>query len=744
MQQLKHSLLLWLLFLLFGCKAFAQDTLDVMFYNIWDYPRSSAIVNRADTLAKIFDYRLPDIIGICELTDSIGADAILNQSLNVGGVTDYARGTFTTNQSPASGFLHNMLYYNSTKLTLHSESEIVTLTRDINKYVLYPNTAGLAFGDTVWLDVFVAHLKAGSSNSDEVLRDSAVAALMTALDAENTNRNRILMGDFNTQTSSDDSYVRMTTGSWPFIDPINTPGSWHNNPSFAAVHTQCPRTTSFGGSAGGGMDDRYDFIMINAEIQNATMDVGYVPGSYEALGNDGNIFNDAINDPANTAAPMDLLNALLYMSDHVPVCAKFALTDTVIQPPLVIDSLGGSSIVISEFMYNDPGGGSDALEFIELLNTDTLGINLNGYSFHGVTYTFPDTVLMPKEYIVVASNADSFATVFGFTPFDWPGGGTNALSNGGEDIVLYDDMGNTVDSVDYESAFPWDSNASGQGPSLALCNVFSDNKDPINWRTSTYFWTIYEGDSLFATPGFGECIENCARDVFEPNDFPTNLPIIPEIDIYKNAHLCDGQDLDWYAFEVTGADDNNVAIKLSAMEVDMGLELYNSSFLALPILTSYNDGLSPEQVIVNDLSAGVYYIRIIPQDGFASYSPYVLKLMQRNERFTSGGLIRMEEGEESVSTFTEGNELSKVDAFSDIRMYPNPTTDQLTIAFPSQPESVAIVVQNIYGQTVQSLSYNQLTDRSLNLSMGDLPTGLYMVVVQVDGREKVAQRIQVE
>ena len=46
------------------------------------------------------------------------------------------------------------------------------------------------------------------------------------------------------------------------FDPINRIGHWHNNSSFADVHTQSPRTSSFGGGANGGMDDRLSLIHI--------------------------------------------------------------------------------------------------------------------------------------------------------------------------------------------------------------------------------------------------------------------------------------------------------------------------------------------------------------------------------------------------------------------------------------------------------------------------------------------------
>ena len=50
------------------------------------------------------------------------------------------------------------------------------------------------------------------------------------------------------------------------FDPINRIGHWHNNSSFADVHTQSPRTSSFGGGANGWMDDRFDWLLVSAQF----------------------------------------------------------------------------------------------------------------------------------------------------------------------------------------------------------------------------------------------------------------------------------------------------------------------------------------------------------------------------------------------------------------------------------------------------------------------------------------------
>lgn len=58
-----------------------------------------------------------------------------------------------------------------------------------------------------------------------------------------------------------------------------------------------------------------------------TRSLQYIPASFNVIGNDGNHRNLAITDPPiNTSVPPDVLNALYYMSNHLPVSVKVAVT----------------------------------------------------------------------------------------------------------------------------------------------------------------------------------------------------------------------------------------------------------------------------------------------------------------------------------------------------------------------------------------------------------------------------------
>jgi hypothetical protein len=134
----------------------------------------------------------------------------------------------------------------------------------------------------------------------------------------------MVIGDFNIYYSDEPAYQRLLnqTNSGYVLDPIDSPGNWHNNISFADIHCQSTRTRQFGGGANGGMDDRFDMILISQPIQSIER-IKYVSGTYTSYGNDGNHFNDSINAPPNTAVSQEIADALHYASDHIPIYAKF-------------------------------------------------------------------------------------------------------------------------------------------------------------------------------------------------------------------------------------------------------------------------------------------------------------------------------------------------------------------------------------------------------------------------------------
>ncbi|MFD0861906.1 T9SS type A sorting domain-containing protein [Sungkyunkwania multivorans] len=337
----------------------AQDTIKTMFYNLLNFPSTQP--SRVSHLDAILDDIQPDLFLVCELENEQGGEFLFDNALqNV--TNDYIMAPFVSNQSTGNQ-LQQLAFYNKNKLILDNattlQSDIVTTDlRDINRYSFILNTADAAT-NPIYLEVFVTHLKAGNGAIDPnnaIRRELEVQALMDYLNTNATtfsNRYILFAGDFNVYTSAEGAYQlildSMNNNSIDFIDPINRPGAWNNNSSFQDIHTQSAFSSNSHmldengdpDGAQGGMDDRFDFIMISDNLLgNAELE--YVPNSYIAYGNNGNCFNDNVNDTNCTGTfSQTIRNHLFNFSDHLPVVMELQ-TD---QQLLSVDEVGEVSTV---------------------------------------------------------------------------------------------------------------------------------------------------------------------------------------------------------------------------------------------------------------------------------------------------------------------------------------------------------------------------------------------------------------
>ncbi|MFN3556109.1 MAG: T9SS type A sorting domain-containing protein [Bacteroidales bacterium] len=310
----------------------AQDTIRIMQYNLMFYglytdfcTAANNNVNSKDQyLRTILGHYKPDIFAVNELgRGAHNLTRIRDNVLNIEGVDyfDYAEYTNTGN-----GWFANGLFYDTRKFGLRNEVIVSTLLRDINLYTLYYKSEDLEHGaDTVFLTCIVAHLKAGNSATDQQTRTAMVNNALSYLQTHNYSGNILFMGDFNMKSSFEEAYQRMINNSNEnirFFDPINVSGQWGNNPAMAPYHTQSPRTGTHDCFVTGGLDDRYDFILATRPVIEGTHGLKYNQGSYRAMGQDGNRYNQSLISPPNHSEPPEVIQALYDMSDHLPVVMK--------------------------------------------------------------------------------------------------------------------------------------------------------------------------------------------------------------------------------------------------------------------------------------------------------------------------------------------------------------------------------------------------------------------------------------
>jgi len=320
--KIRSGFLLPILVLFLQGKVVAQDTIKVMWYNVLNYPDINSA--RISYLQTIVQHVKPDVFVVCELTSASGASNILNQALNVG-TSSYAMVNYVN--SPDD---ENMLYYNTEKLGFVRQEEITTSLRNINEYVMYYKDPSLtSTSDTAYLYMYACHLKAGNTSQDAAERAGETAVLRSYLNTRPYAENTIVGGDMNIYYSSETAYQNLVGPTQANLhDPIG-PGNYHANPAFAIHHTQSTRIDQIDGGSTGGMDDRFDMMLFSDDVLFGQKGVQFIPGSYRAIGQDGNHYNMALNTPVNNSEPANIINALYYMSDHLPIYMELLVGETV-------------------------------------------------------------------------------------------------------------------------------------------------------------------------------------------------------------------------------------------------------------------------------------------------------------------------------------------------------------------------------------------------------------------------------
>ena len=319
--------------------SFAQDvdTLRIMHYNILNYRNTTnqctETTNSASYkeghLSTISAYVMPDVITINEMgAHWLNPNKLLSNAFNTKGISHFEQMEFANNSFSS---LTNMLFYNRDVLSKYKQDVIKKsvsgdeLVRVTDVYTLFYNDEyGISRGDTTFITFIVTHLKAGSTSDDKIERAEMTEAIMAYLKDHKSNHSYFLCGDLNIQTSAEACYknlVEATDQRLKFVDPVDAAGSWNNNSNYANLHTQSTHVSDTRGGcfSGGGMDDRFDFILCGKEVMDATYRVSYIPGTYNALGQDSRRFNGDMRSPSNNLIPTSVSEALYETSDHLPV-----------------------------------------------------------------------------------------------------------------------------------------------------------------------------------------------------------------------------------------------------------------------------------------------------------------------------------------------------------------------------------------------------------------------------------------
>lgn len=291
----------------------AADTVRICTYNALKYSAQNED-GRIPHFRRVLDSIRPDIL-LCQEVD--------DASLGVRFVAD----VLTWTPFAASPFIDgpdtdNQILFAQDKFTYVGQRRITTTLRDIAEFTIATRPTNGLPPDTLVL--YSVHLKASDDAASAAQRGREVGRMIASMTSA---RYAVIAGDFNIYSPQEVAYTDLVGSSATrrFVDPLGT--TWvRNAAAYAQIYTQCTRRTtlgSCGGGVDGGVDDRFDYILVSTDLAPRV-----VPGSYTSFGNDGVArLNSAIDDPPNQRVSAEMAAALKCASDHLPVYVDVVLGD---------------------------------------------------------------------------------------------------------------------------------------------------------------------------------------------------------------------------------------------------------------------------------------------------------------------------------------------------------------------------------------------------------------------------------
>ena len=300
-------------------------------------------------------------------------------------------------------------------------------------------------------------------------------------------------------------------------------------------------------------------LLIQPELVSRSITNTPAPVYYTTDGSDPRLPNGTINPTAV------LYTGPFTVTSTTRVNARTRLNNRWSGLASELFDFGENRLRITELMYNPAPTAFSAYapgdyEYVELQNTGTLPMNLNGYQFDkGITFTFGNYTLQPGARVLVVRNQAAFVSRYG-AGLPIAGTYTGALSDGGERVRLLGRLGEVIHDFTYSDG--WYRQTDGQGWSLTV----ADTAAPVAaWGTKPG-WRASE--PVNGTPGSAD------------TGVLPNSVVINEVVAGTNG---------WVEFRnLTNADVNignwwlsNDAANLNAWRVPAGTVVPANSYLAL-------------------------------------------------------------------------------------------------------------------------------------------------------------------
>ena len=319
------------IFIVLGWVASASAQVRVMHFNIAGYQGDDAAM-KAVLAAMHADNKMGwaqpvDIFLFNEVNNTAWPKIIAAVNASAPAGVTYTAGTYTSASGETSASGAQAMFYRSDTLT-----EIVSGHVDIfsgasrycDRWLMqikgYTSTLSKFY-------VYGAHLKASTGSSNEALRNTGMKAIRANADALGAGIPCIYTGDFNFYNNTEDGYVSLiAAGNGQGVDPYGN-GNWTGT-SNSWKQTQAPMIVGYNGMVGGGLNDRFDFIVPSLGAADGK-GISAMTSTMRVPGNDGNHYNIDINAGNNTYYPTEIARSNLLAdnlgmaSDHITQLMEF-------------------------------------------------------------------------------------------------------------------------------------------------------------------------------------------------------------------------------------------------------------------------------------------------------------------------------------------------------------------------------------------------------------------------------------
>jgi endonuclease/exonuclease/phosphatase family metal-dependent hydrolase len=295
----------------FIAKIGTSEGIRIVSWNILDYPDMNE-EPREEYFRSLLNQLDPDILVVQEMASSAGVNQFLKEVLNHKPPRLYKAASFFDGPDT-----DNALFFKKAKIGLISRQQIPTSFRDITEYKMKIKK-GAAKGTK--FKVYSVNFKEGAGAKKK--REGEALTLRTYLDGLLPDELFLVCGSFNMMSSTEKAFKILTgnqvNNNGRLMDPIHKTGKWHDKSKHKRFHTESTRKSKFGGGKGGGLDDRFDMILIAYGLEENEKLI-YSEGSCCIFGNDGKHLNKAVNKPKNKIVSPEIADALYMASDHLPV-----------------------------------------------------------------------------------------------------------------------------------------------------------------------------------------------------------------------------------------------------------------------------------------------------------------------------------------------------------------------------------------------------------------------------------------